>query len=152
MVQAMHPFEQEEIMAYLDGETSAERSSAVAAHLRECAECEALAESLRSVSKQLTAWTVEPAPGSLTQLAATALEERPAPGQQILERIRQLRPRQLAWSAAGAVAVVLVLVLMTAPLRSSTPRSVWSTVYQLPAIRNKITKATIAPVTTPLVI
>jgi anti-sigma factor RsiW/DNA-binding transcriptional regulator YhcF (GntR family) len=124
MVQTMHPFEQEEIMAYLDGEVSADRASVVAAHLHECAECEALAESLRGVSKQLTAWTVEPAPGSLTQLAATAVEERPAqalskkaPGQQFLERIRRLRPRQLAWSAAGAVAVVLVLVLMTAPLR-----------------------------------
>jgi hypothetical protein len=124
MIQAMHPFEQEEIMAYLDGETSAERASAVAAHLRECAECEALAESLRGVSKQLTTWTVEPAPGSLTQLAVTAVEERLAqalskksPSQQFLERIRQLRPRQLAWSAAGLVAVVLVLVLMTAPLR-----------------------------------
>ena len=67
MTSSTHPFEQEEVMAYLDGELSANRAADVAAHLRECPECAALAEQMCDVSAQLSNWSVEPAPISLTK-------------------------------------------------------------------------------------
>ena len=67
MNSSTHPYEQEEVMAYLDGELSADRAAGVAAHLRECAECAELAEQMRGVSVHLTNWSVEPAPASLTE-------------------------------------------------------------------------------------
>jgi hypothetical protein len=65
MTASTHPFAPEDVMAYLDGELSANRASGVVAHLRECAECAALAEHLRDVSNQLVNWSVEPAPATL---------------------------------------------------------------------------------------
>jgi hypothetical protein len=65
MNSSTHPYEQEEVMAYLDGELSADRASGVAAHLRECAECAELADQMRGVSIHLANWSVEPTPASL---------------------------------------------------------------------------------------
>src|SRR5207245_1292180 len=70
-----HPVEQEEVMAYLDGELPADRAAGVAAHLDGCAECRALAADLRGVSQQLSAWQVEPSPARLTEGVIAALEE-----------------------------------------------------------------------------
>ncbi len=67
MTSSTHPFEQEEVMAYLDGELSANRAVSVAAHLRECTECAALAEQMRGVSSQLSNWSVEAAPSELDE-------------------------------------------------------------------------------------
>ncbi len=67
MTSSTHPFEQEEVMAYLDGELSANRATGVAVHLRECPECAALAEQMRDVSLHLLNWSVEPAPARLTR-------------------------------------------------------------------------------------
>jgi hypothetical protein len=75
MTSSTHPFEQEEVMAYLDGELSASRAASVAAHLRECAECAALAEQMRDVSVRLSDWSVEPAPASLTKSLNAARAE-----------------------------------------------------------------------------
>ncbi len=67
MTSSTHPFEQEEVIAYLDGELAANRAAVVATHLRECSECAALAEQMRDVSNQLSNWSVEPAPATLTK-------------------------------------------------------------------------------------
>ena len=72
MSSSTHPYEQEEVMAYLDGELSADRAAGVAAHLRECAECAELAEQMRGLSAHLSNWSVEPAPISLTENLKTA--------------------------------------------------------------------------------
>ena len=48
-----HALNREEVMAYLDGELTAERAAATAAHLEQCAECRELAASLRSLSRQM---------------------------------------------------------------------------------------------------
>jgi anti-sigma factor RsiW len=56
MTSSTHPFEQEEVMAYLDGELSANRAADVAAHVRGCSECAALAEQVRDVSVQISNW------------------------------------------------------------------------------------------------
>src|SRR5580692_1260546 len=55
----------EDVMAYLDGELAADEAEAVATHLRDCAECAAVAEELRGVARAMDDWTVEAAPASL---------------------------------------------------------------------------------------
>ncbi len=38
-----HPIDQEEVMAYLDGELPVEQATAIAAHLGSCSDCQRLA-------------------------------------------------------------------------------------------------------------
>ena len=80
MTRSTHPFEPEEMMAYLDGELSPQLAAAAAAHLEQCAECRALAAEMRGVSKQMLAWQVEASPERLGQgvlAAAQAAEMKP---------------------------------------------------------------------------
>ncbi len=76
MIASTHPFAQEDVMAYLDGELSANRAAGVAAHLRECSECAALAEQLRDISNQLVNWGVEPAPATLAKSLDAVRKDR----------------------------------------------------------------------------
>jgi len=122
MTSSTHPFEQEEVMAYLDGELSANRAASVASHLRECPECAALAEQMRDVSTQLSNWGVEPAPASLTKSLNAARAER------AVAKVR--KPRGFAgsldgkflpvrnrwvWGAASAAALVILLLSIGLP-------------------------------------
>jgi len=52
----------EEVMALLDGELTAERAPFVSAHIEEYAQCDQVAESVRSTSEMLARWTVPSAP------------------------------------------------------------------------------------------
>jgi hypothetical protein len=54
-----HPIEQEELMAYLDGELPANRASAAAVHLENCRECQSLAADLQGVQRHLLEWRVD---------------------------------------------------------------------------------------------
>ena len=54
MNKIMHPIEPEELMAYLDGELTADRATATAAHLGECTECQNVVAELRSISQALS--------------------------------------------------------------------------------------------------
>ena len=40
MNKIVHPVEPEELMAYLDGELSSDRTTVATEHLRDCAECQ----------------------------------------------------------------------------------------------------------------
>jgi hypothetical protein len=130
MNSSTHPYEQEEVMAYLDGELSADRASGVAAHLRECAECAECAElvqQIRGVSVHLANWSVEPAPTSLTKNLETARVGHSS--------AKEIKPRGIAawldgkfaplggrwvWGVGSVVAVgVLLLVIATPNLRRS---------------------------------
>jgi anti-sigma factor RsiW len=51
--------EQEELMAFLDGEVAADRAVTIAGHLKGCVECAALAEDFRKVSRRMAEWEVE---------------------------------------------------------------------------------------------
>ena len=109
-----HPVEQEEVMAYLDGELPADRAAGVAAHLDGCDECRALAADLRGVSQQLSAWQVEPSPERLSEQVSAALGERKSNRERELlgSRLRPRRPLVRGWvlGLASALAVVLLLV------------------------------------------
>lgn len=71
-----HPLEQEELMAYLDGELPPEKAAQASSHLETCAECRNLAADLQGVSRRLMEWQVE-APETFGRTAIdAALAER----------------------------------------------------------------------------
>jgi hypothetical protein len=55
-----HPFAPEEIMAFVDGELSADRAQSVSAHIEQCAECHEAAAAFRNTSRSLSQWQVDP--------------------------------------------------------------------------------------------
>ncbi len=128
MNSSTHPFEQEEVMAYLDGELSANRAASVAAHLRECAECAALAEQMREVSSQLTNWSVEPAPANLTKNleasraghSSVKVKKPNGIAAWLGGKLAPLSGRW-AWGVGSAVALALVVLLFTT--RRSVPEA-----------------------------
>lgn len=96
-----HPVEQEEVMAYLDGELPSDRTALVAEHMEECGECRRLAAELHDVSGQLANWQVERAAAGLPGKVASALSGG-----------RRLR----AWEwSAGLAAVFVLMVLLVLP-------------------------------------
>jgi hypothetical protein len=116
MNKLIHPIEPEELMAYLDGELTADRVSATASHLGECAECQGVVADLRSVSQNLKAWKVEPPKSATTPAIATALaENRPASRKPFLAQRRNWREilsqRWAAVAWVGAVAAILLLTI-----------------------------------------
>ena len=84
-----HPVEQEEVMAYFDGEASPDRAAAIADHLAHCEECAKLAANFETVSQRMSKWTVGVAPA----------------------RLRQKSQRRWMW--VGAVAACLLVGLLT---------------------------------------
>ncbi len=122
-----HPYEQEEVMAYLDGELSADRAAGVAAHLRECAECAKLVEQMRGASVHLTNWSVEPAPASLTEGRKTARSAPALAKENKLKGITAwldwnfapLRGRWV-WGVGSVFAVALLLLIVG---RLNAPRT-----------------------------
>jgi anti-sigma factor RsiW len=117
MARTDHAIEPEELMAYLDGELSPDRSATASAHLEHCRECQAIAADLQSVSRQMTAWQVEAGDGRALLGLHAALEARPA--QRNVERTRRpwltthrLRPWILGLSGTG-VCVIALLTLAT---------------------------------------
>jgi hypothetical protein len=119
MNSSTHPYEQEEVMAYLDGELSADRASGVAAHLRECAECAELAEQMRGVSVRLANWSVEPASASLASgleaarkdRALSKVERRKGITGWLDGRFAPLRGRWVLGAVGAAAVAVLLLVV-----------------------------------------
>ena len=90
----------EELMAYLDGEASAD----VAAHLEGCRDCQALAAELRGVSERLLEWEVEPADRGLDRWVRAAL----VPEKKVA--VRRWWPWAWALGTAGVCVVALVAV------------------------------------------
>jgi Domain of unknown function (DUF4349)/Putative zinc-finger len=115
MNKLIHPIEPEELMAYLDGELTADRATATATHLGECTECQGVVADLRSVSQNLEVWQVEPPNAPTPPAIATALaENRPAlrnvfPAQRRSWReILGQRWPAVAWMGAAAVLLVAI--------------------------------------------
>jgi hypothetical protein len=111
-----HPFEQEELMAYLDGELSTDRAAAAVAHLERCPECQRVAAVLRDVSQELMAWEVGPSSPRIEAGISSVLEERGREeagstavsgksGRGIF-RIRRFAPWALGLAAVGLVVLV----------------------------------------------
>jgi hypothetical protein len=116
MGQSNHPIEQEELMAYLDGELSTDRAAATVAHLEQCSECQRLAAVFRDVSQNLMAWEVDSSSPRIVPAITSALEERgreragstPASGQTRRGVFRMGRFAPWALSLAAVCLVALV--------------------------------------------
>ena len=126
-MRSTHPFEQEEVMAYLDGEITADRATEIALHLKHCTECQELAVSLRNLSQQFAAWEIESSPARLTEqiaaatqkLSATAATLELTPLQRFLGMLFSQRASPWAWATAGALAIILAVVVGTPNLLRS---------------------------------
>src|SRR6201997_253972 len=124
-MRSTHPFELEEVMAYLDGEVSADRASEIAQHMQQCGECRELAAGFRNLSHELAAWEVETSPGRLTeemnseigaaagtrpkQTASAPVELTPI--ERLIALIRSLKGRPWVWAGAGSLATILLLAI-----------------------------------------
>jgi len=99
-----HPIEQEEVMAYLDGELWEERATVVEAHLDSCDECQKLAVDLRSVSQGLKDWQVEPPKAGLfLPVVAQAVQHSAA------RRKPWFESYLISWGVGAAVCLVVVV-------------------------------------------
>ena len=107
----MHPIEQEELMAYLDGELPVDRAGLAAGHLERCREWQSLAADLQGVSRRLMEWQVEPlAPvGEDLAVALEQLGRKPKVG----------RLSHWVWGMAATCGVVLILSLAMPRMNSS---------------------------------
>jgi hypothetical protein len=120
-----HPIEQEELMAYLDGELATERAVTAAAHLERCTECQQLAAEMKDVSQKLMAWEVEVADSKIAPDIAAALEERekqPPKATRVSKRRDWgmfFSERRLVWAAGIAVAGSVVLAVSVPTLLRS---------------------------------
>ena len=109
-----HPIEQEELMAYLDGELSTDRAAAAVAHLERCSECQRVAAVLREVSQDLMAWEVGSSSSRIEAGISSALESREGAeatsvGGQTgrgVSRIRRFAPWALGFAVVGFLVVV----------------------------------------------
>jgi hypothetical protein len=118
MSKSNHPIEQEELMAYLDGELATNRAVAAAAHLEHCAECQELAAGLRKMSQEMMAWEVEQSgSGEISAEVGEALDKRKRePKRNVINRPawKDLLKRRWQW-IPGLTALGLILVLILTP-------------------------------------
>jgi anti-sigma factor RsiW len=122
-----HPIEQEELMAYLDGELATDRAMTAAAHLQRCQECQRLAADLRNISEKLMTWQVTSPDTQTAPDLAAALEKGTPEKNANTPRRRSWRailsPRLLTWSAAGAAIVLLVAAISMMTFKR-TPKTI----------------------------
>jgi hypothetical protein len=126
-----HPIEQEELMAYLDGELPMDRATETLSHLELCPECQILAADFRGVSQELMAWEVESAEAGISSEINAALGERLQKREAAKVSSSRLQNRVLTsrWVWAGALAIVCVAVGLMLTLTSRNPKVDRSTAY-----------------------
>jgi|GEM_PF-486440 len=124
MSTSQHSFDQEELMAFLDGELPAERAAGAAQHLKQCSECQKLAAEFSQVSQTMLGWEVEEASEQVSASLGVALDgalrntsDRPRIKKQ--KGFSFLGWKQLAWTGGLAVATLLVFAFIgTSRLRN----------------------------------
>jgi len=127
----LHPIEQEELMAYLDGELPADQAIAALSHLELCPECQTLASDFRGVSQELMAWEVESPEVGIPSKINAALGERLQKGEAAKVSSPRLKNRVMTsrWVWAGALAIVCVAVGLKLTLTSRNRNEDRSTAY-----------------------
>jgi hypothetical protein len=115
-----HPIEQEELMAYLDGELPTDRATEALSHLELCPECQTLAADFTGLSQELMAWEVESPEVGISSEINAALGERLQ--RQESAKVRSPRLKNILmtsrWVWAGVLAIVCVAVGLTLMLTS----------------------------------
>ena len=111
-----HPFAPEEIMAFVDGELSAESTQSISAHIEQCAECGLLAKRVREASQALAQWKVDSPSASVQErVLSAASNSTSVRSPNFPSRLRVLFFKPLAWAVTG---LALFLVVMSAELFS----------------------------------
>ncbi len=107
-----HPIEQEELMAYLDGELPADQATEALSHLELCPECQALAADFRDISQDLMAWEVEVPEADISLEIKNAFAERFQPHEAVKVSWPRLKNGVITsrWLWAGALAIICVAV------------------------------------------
>jgi len=112
-----HPFAPEELMAFLDGELSADRAQLLSAHLDQCSECHQIAEAIRSTSKEMAAWSVG-APQRLNErISLSGAAEMPFMGKlgERFSRLRDTLSRRWVWAPALTLVLVVFVFMAVMP-------------------------------------
>jgi hypothetical protein len=126
-----HPIEQEELMAYLDGELPADQATEALSHLELCPECQTLVADFRGLSQELIAWEFDSPQVDIPSEINTALGER----LQKREAAKvswpgwENRVIKNRWLWAGALAILCVVVGLKFTLTSRHRKEDRSTVY-----------------------
>jgi len=126
-----HPIEQEEVMAYLDGELPPDQATETLSHLELCPECHTLVADFRRVSQELMAWEVESSEVGIPSEINAALEERLQKRKTAKVSSPRLENRVTTsrWIWAGALAIVCVAVGLKLTLTVSNRNEDRSTAY-----------------------
>ena len=108
----IHPVEQEELMAYLDGELPVGKATEALSHLKLCPECQTLAADFRSISQELMAWEVESPEAGISSEISVALVERRQKQEPTKVNSQKLRTMAMPsrWLWAGALVIVCLAV------------------------------------------
>jgi hypothetical protein len=106
-----HAIEQEELMAYLDGELPPIKAKEALSQLELCPDCQNLAADFRGVSQVLMAWEVEPTEIAISPEINAALEERfkNRRAEKVNKPKLGIRVMTSRWFWAGALAGALVI-------------------------------------------
>jgi Putative zinc-finger len=117
-----HLIEQEELMAYLDGELPADQANDVLSHLELCPECQTLAADFRSLSRELMAWEIESPEVSISSEINAALRERFQKQEAAKVSSPRLEKRMMTsrsiWAGALAIVCVTVGLMLTRTSRN----------------------------------
>ena len=107
-----HPIEQEELMAYLDGELLPDQAAEALSHLELCPECQALAADFRGLSQELMAWEIESPEAGIPSEIDSALGERLQKREAAKVSSSKLKNGVVTnrWVWVGALAIVCVAV------------------------------------------
>jgi len=131
MSTSRHSIEQEELMAYLDGELPPEQAAEALSHLELCPECQTLTADFRGLSQELMAWEVELPELGISSEIDSALGERLQKREAARVSLPSLRNRVMTsrWVWAGALAIVCVAVGVKLMLTGSNRKEGRSTTY-----------------------
>lgn len=110
-----HGVNQQDVMAYLDGELSAVAAAEMASHLASCRMCQETAADLQSTSRQLAGWVLEDSKADgLPEKLAIGLDERET------EQVKRQKPgrhwltlTRHSWVTVGAALIVIPALLLS---------------------------------------
>jgi hypothetical protein len=136
-----HPVAPEEIMAFLDGELSADRVQFITEHAESCAACQQVVSSLRSVSQQVSNWQVGAVPSGTDRCANPAdIKKRVKDRFLCAPLAKARRTRAISWAAVLATgSLLLMIIAIPNLLRSRMAANEASSVGSLRAINTAVT-------------
>jgi hypothetical protein len=115
MSSTTHPFTPEEVMAFVDGELSADRAQSISAHIDYCAECQEIVTTFRKSSTALSQWAVPPVSAQLEASVAAAATTNATSSEQLSSNLPwRFVPRNLRRSTYALVATAALVLLALA--------------------------------------